>query len=77
VQSVLGKEMFRPAELVERIRRLVHGRPPVIIPALDSTFEGEDGRTERAWQEGNGPCVYAVARDQHRSARPTVAQRAS
>ena len=29
------KEMFRPAELVERIRRLVHGRPPVIITALD------------------------------------------
>jgi hypothetical protein len=23
----LVKEMFRPAELVERIRRLVHGRP--------------------------------------------------
>jgi hypothetical protein len=36
--NVLVKEMFRPAELVERIRRLVHGRPPVIIPALDSTF---------------------------------------
>jgi hypothetical protein len=31
----LVKEMFRPAELVERIRRLVHGRPPVIITALD------------------------------------------
>jgi hypothetical protein len=49
VQSVLVKEMFRPAELVERIRRLVHGRPPVIIPALDSTFEGGGGRNERAW----------------------------
>jgi hypothetical protein len=23
----LVKEMFRPAELIERIRRLVHGRP--------------------------------------------------
>jgi hypothetical protein len=38
VQSVLVKEMFSPAELVDRIRRLVRGRPPVIIPALDSTF---------------------------------------
>ena len=27
VQSVLIKEMFRPAELVERIRRLVHRKP--------------------------------------------------
>jgi hypothetical protein len=27
VQSVLVKEMFRPAELVERIRRLVHTNP--------------------------------------------------
>jgi signal transduction histidine kinase/DNA-binding response OmpR family regulator len=30
VQSVLVKETFRPAELVERIRRLVHGKPPVV-----------------------------------------------
>jgi hypothetical protein len=61
----LVKEMFRPAELVERIRRLVHARPPVIITALDSTWcsqpgaateapkqpvgEGEGGRNERAW----------------------------
>ena len=29
VQSVLVKETFRPAELVERIRRLVHSKPPV------------------------------------------------
>jgi hypothetical protein len=29
VQSVLVKEMFRPAELVERIRRLVPARPAV------------------------------------------------
>jgi CheY-like chemotaxis protein len=27
VQSVLVKEMFRPADLVERIRRLVHPNP--------------------------------------------------
>jgi CheY-like chemotaxis protein len=27
VQSVLIKEMFRPAELVDRIRRLVHRKP--------------------------------------------------
>jgi len=30
VQSVLVKETFRPAELVERIRRLVHGKAPVV-----------------------------------------------
>jgi CheY-like chemotaxis protein/two-component sensor histidine kinase len=30
VQSVLVKETFRPAELVERIRRLVHGKSPVV-----------------------------------------------
>jgi CheY-like chemotaxis protein len=29
VQSVLVKETFRPADLVERIRRLVHAQPPV------------------------------------------------
>jgi signal transduction histidine kinase/CheY-like chemotaxis protein/HAMP domain-containing protein len=29
VQSVLVKERFRPADLVERIRRLVHGKPAV------------------------------------------------
>jgi adenylate cyclase len=29
VQSVLVKEMFRPAELVERIRRLVPARPAI------------------------------------------------
>jgi signal transduction histidine kinase/CheY-like chemotaxis protein len=29
VQSVLVKEMFRPAELVERIRRLLHAKVPV------------------------------------------------
>jgi len=29
VQFVLVKERFRPADLVERIRRLVHSRPPV------------------------------------------------
>jgi CheY-like chemotaxis protein len=29
VQSVLVKEMFRPAELVERIRRLVQAKPVV------------------------------------------------
>jgi CheY-like chemotaxis protein len=29
VQSVLVKERFQPAELVERIRRLVHSNPPV------------------------------------------------
>ena len=27
VQSILVKEMLRPAELVERIRRLVHTNP--------------------------------------------------
>jgi hypothetical protein len=30
VQSVLVKERFRPADLVERIRRLVHKKPEVI-----------------------------------------------
>src|SRR5262249_56181815 len=30
VQSVLVKETSRPAELVERIRRLVHGKSPVV-----------------------------------------------
>ena len=30
VQSVLVKETFRPADLVERIRRLAHARPPAI-----------------------------------------------
>jgi adenylate cyclase len=30
VQSVLVKERFRPADLVERIRRLVHSKPEVI-----------------------------------------------
>jgi signal transduction histidine kinase/DNA-binding response OmpR family regulator/HAMP domain-containing protein len=30
VQSVLVKETFRPTELVERIRRLVHAKPPVV-----------------------------------------------
>ena len=34
VQSILVKEMFRPAELVERIRRLVHTNP-----AADSKME--------------------------------------
>jgi signal transduction histidine kinase/CheY-like chemotaxis protein len=34
VQSILVKEMFRPAELVERIRRLVHTKP-----AADSKME--------------------------------------
>jgi hypothetical protein len=34
VQSVLVKEMFRPAELVERIRRVVHTNP-----AADSKME--------------------------------------
>ncbi len=29
VQSVMVKEMFQPAELVERIRRLVRRGPPV------------------------------------------------
>jgi CheY-like chemotaxis protein len=29
VQSVLVKEKFQPADLVERIRRLVHSKPPV------------------------------------------------
>ena len=29
VQSVLVKERFQPADLVERIRRLVHSKPPV------------------------------------------------
>jgi signal transduction histidine kinase/CheY-like chemotaxis protein len=29
VQSVLAKERFQPADLVERIRRLVHSNPPV------------------------------------------------
>ena len=29
VQSVLVKETFRPAELVERIRRLTNGKPRV------------------------------------------------
>ena len=29
VQSVLVKERFRPADLVERIRRLVHSNPAV------------------------------------------------
>jgi hypothetical protein len=29
VQLVLVKERFRPADLVERIRRLVHSKPPV------------------------------------------------
>ena len=29
VQSVLVKETFRPADLVERIRRLVHSEPAV------------------------------------------------
>ena len=29
VQFVLVKERFRPADLVERIRRLVHSKPPV------------------------------------------------
>jgi hypothetical protein len=31
VQSVLVKERFRPADLVERIRRLVHSKPAVGI----------------------------------------------
>jgi signal transduction histidine kinase/CheY-like chemotaxis protein len=30
VQLVLVKERFRPADLVERIRRLVHSKPPVL-----------------------------------------------
>jgi adenylate cyclase len=30
VQFVLVKERFRPADLVERIRRLVHSKPPVL-----------------------------------------------
>jgi len=30
MQSVLVKERFRPADLVERIRRLVHKKPEVI-----------------------------------------------
>ena len=30
VQSVLVKETFRPADLVERIRRLVHSKPTVV-----------------------------------------------
>jgi CheY-like chemotaxis protein len=30
VQFVLVKERFRPADLVERIRRLVHSKPRVI-----------------------------------------------
>jgi CheY-like chemotaxis protein len=30
VQFVLLKERFRPADLVERIRRLVHSKPPVL-----------------------------------------------
>jgi adenylate cyclase len=30
VQSVLVKERFQPANLVERIRRLVHSKPPVL-----------------------------------------------
>ena len=30
VQSVLVKERFQPADLVERIRRLVHSKPPVL-----------------------------------------------
>jgi hypothetical protein len=29
VQFVLVKERFPPADLVERIRRLVHSKPPV------------------------------------------------
>jgi CheY-like chemotaxis protein len=29
VQSVFVKEKFQPADLVERIRRLVHSKPPV------------------------------------------------
>ena len=29
VQSVLVKETFRPADLVERIRRLVHSKPAI------------------------------------------------
>jgi len=29
VQSVLVKETFRPADLVERIRRLTNGKPQV------------------------------------------------
>jgi hypothetical protein len=72
----LVKEMFRPAELVERIRRLVHGRPPVIITALDSTWRSQPGaaseprssrlvkaraaETSVHGQGGNGPCVHAV-----------------
>src|SRR6266545_3876639 len=31
VQLVLVKERFRPADLVERIRRLLHSKPPVLI----------------------------------------------
>jgi CheY-like chemotaxis protein len=30
VQFVLVKEKFRPADLVERIRRLAHSKPPVL-----------------------------------------------
>jgi hypothetical protein len=30
VQTVLVKETFRAADLVERIRRIVPGKPPVI-----------------------------------------------
>ena len=30
VQFVLVKETFQPADLVERIRRLVHSKPPVL-----------------------------------------------
>ncbi len=32
VQSVLVKDSFRPAELVERIRALAHPKPPVDSP---------------------------------------------
>src|SRR5499426_756795 len=30
VQSVLVKEMFRPADLIERIRRVVHAKPAIV-----------------------------------------------
>jgi PleD family two-component response regulator len=35
VQFVLVKERFRPADLVERIRRLVH-RKPVLISGMEA-----------------------------------------
>ena len=54
VQSVLIKEMFRPAELVERIRQLVHSKP--ISPQRD----GSSIVTKVLYIEDNDDNVYML-----------------